>query len=920
MSKRMYGLLLFIVTLFFTINTLADSPRKGLVEEATNTSCAPCAYRNPSFQQWIFNNLDVLVPVVYHAWWPGANDPFYTENTVLMRARIKDYYGIDKIGVPYGLLNGSKIIVGNHPASFLSSIRSSTSPLTITIKEKRNGNSDEVTVTVNSSQAISGKKLRIQVLEYFIRYNAPNKEKEFYWIARKMLPDHNGIDFSIGAGETKEFKQTFNLKSTWKKNQIYIAAFIQDDEDKNVLQAEHNLKVVVPYLFVDKMYLAIDASSSLSKDIEVKNTNSKSIKVKLSIDTKNSFIPSGWKAQLSTPSITIPAKSTKKVQLKVNSNDDAGFSIVHIAAEPVTSNPLKHKTNTNIGVLSNETKYAFFIGINDNAGLALRAIAGNLKYGSKMAAIPMSKDILKSYPMNEKFDLVVLSYDFWHRDYLTYTRTGYSSSLARSLKSMVTAGKKILITGEHNLQSSTKNTTDPEAKSFLTQTLGIGYANNSVLRVRLNSQNKITGIIKFNAKGISGDPIGNGINLTLNDYTHGNDPFIILTDIIKILNPKAKPFLYYDNDKTKTGGVRIENGESKAVFLTFGFEAIKNTTQRNQFMGKILDWLFSSGSSTVGPQIKFSSTKLAFGEVKINKTDEQTLTLSNTGDKDLTIKEISMDSDYDPDGVFTFKSGNTTPITIAPGSSHNVVVSFSPKKAKQYDGMITIKSNSTENSENIVDIKGKGLSTQGPIIASRKKVLDFGRVEKNGKGKIGDVVILNEGTEDIIISKIKFENNDDNVFTFVTGNEATKIEPGKDITITVKFKPTSAKLYTADVVVESNATNHSKFTVRVDGQGFTTGVPEEVTSIDGAITLKATPNPMGAKGIITYTLNTNNTGSFEMYLVDLNGRVVRNFLSGSVSSGTHTLDFDTSSLSSGTYVIIAQHNGSIAKMPMIITK
>jgi hypothetical protein len=104
------------------------------------------------------------------------------------------------------------------------------------------------------------------------------------------------------------------------------------------------------------------------------------------------------------------------------------------------------------------------------------------------------------------------------------------------------------------------------------------------------------------------------------------------------------------------------------------------------------------------------------------------------------------------------------------------------------------------------------------------------------------------------------------------------------------------------------------------GNGFATGVPDEITSNDGVITLKATPNPMGENGTITYSLNTANTGSFRMYLMDMSGRTVMDLVSGSVPSGTHTYEFNTSALSSGTYVIVARHNGSIVNLPIVIAK
>ena len=342
-------------------------------------------------------------------------------------------------------------------------------------------------------------------------------------------------------------------------------------------------------------------------------------------------------------------------------------------------------------------------------------------------------------------------------------------------------------------------------------------------------------------------------------------------------------------------------------------------TQRNNFVGKILDWLFAGGGTTIGPVIEFSTTSLDFDEVKVTKNKTMNLSFTNNGDEDLIISELNFDYDYDPDSVFAFVSTPSLPMTITPGNTSSIEIQFTPKDVATYDGLLTVKSNSISDNEQIIDLSGKGTASQGAVISAKSMTLDFGQVKEND-AKVGDVVIYNTGTEGLNISEISFENNTDNAFSIVTGGDPGTIPAGSDRTITIKFTPPSVGQYSSNLVVKSNAVNEANFKVALVGNGFSTGVPEEVTSKDGAITLKATPNPMGSQGIITYSSKNASTGTFNMYLVDLNGRIVKNLVTGSESAGTHTYDFNTSSLSSGTYVIVAQRNGSTVKLPMIIAK
>jgi hypothetical protein len=56
-----------------------------------------------------------------------------------------------------------------------------------------------------------------------------------------------------------------------------------------------------------------------------------------------------------------------------------------------------------------------------------------------------------------------------------------------------------------------------------------------------------------------------------------------------------------------------------------------------------------------------------------------------------------------------------------------------------------------------------------------------------------------------------------------------------------------------------------------------------------------------------------------MYIVDMNGRKVADLVN-TLTTGSQSLQFDASSINSGTYFIVAGANSSVAKLPFIITK
>lgn len=77
------------------------------------------------------------------------------------------------------------------------------------------------------------------------------------------------------------------------------------------------------------------------------------------------------------------------------------------------------------------------------------------------------------------------------------------------------------------------------------------------------------------------------------------------------------------------------------------------------------------------------------------------------------------------------------------------------------------------------------------------------------------------------------------------------------------------------------------------------------------------PNPFNPSTVISYSLPTPSNVELDVY--DLTGRMVKKLESGLKSSGTHSITFDGSDLSSGLYVYALRANGfsDVKKMTLI---
>lgn len=225
-------------------------PRVALLEEFTNASCGPCAAQNPTFKKFLatLNNKEVI-PLVFRSSWPGR-DPMYSANTVMNDWRVRTYYNV--MGVPFALVDGSPASKG--PSYYegapgdttalsraLANRRKTTSVTLGVMLKNTSGDNYTAEVTLQSQKPFSQKNLRVVVVERKIVYDsAPgtNGEKEFEHVARHIMPSNGGEIVTVTtANSPQKFTFSFTANPGWKKDQLYVIAFLQNDTTKEIIQA-----------------------------------------------------------------------------------------------------------------------------------------------------------------------------------------------------------------------------------------------------------------------------------------------------------------------------------------------------------------------------------------------------------------------------------------------------------------------------------------------------------------------------------------------------------------------------------------------------------------------------------------------------------------------------------------------------------
>ena len=232
-----------MMMILFASSSNAQFVRKVLFEEATNASCGPCAANNPALKAYIDAKGDSIITIKYHASFPGY-DPMYSHNPSQNTERYSNYYGMN--AMPW--LNSDGIINDIWPFSLANlnngfyTRLSVPAPLTVTVVDERiAGDSIRATVNINlPSNLPSGNyKLRVFAIEGWIVYSTPpgsNGETSFEHVFRRAYPNTTGTTFNGLAGN-QQFVFTYKVDPAWNDSSVYTIAFIQNDNNKEVLNS-----------------------------------------------------------------------------------------------------------------------------------------------------------------------------------------------------------------------------------------------------------------------------------------------------------------------------------------------------------------------------------------------------------------------------------------------------------------------------------------------------------------------------------------------------------------------------------------------------------------------------------------------------------------------------------------------------------
>ena len=222
----------------------------------------------------------------------------------------------------------------------------------------------------------------------------------------------------------------------------------------------------------------------------------------------------------------------------------------------------------------------------------------------------------------------------------------------------------------------------------------------------------------------------------------------------------------------------------------------------------------ASGTGIAQTRVISLSGNLDFGDIYVSNSTSLPLTISNSGNSELTFTDIQLPAGFTVDA----SAG-----VLAPGAGTTVTVTFSPTNAAAYNGTLTVNSDATSGT-NTVDLTGNGVNVPTRII-SLSGDLNFGKVTVNTSAQL-TLLLTNSGNADLTFTNIEVPTG------FSVNLTSGVLASGTTTNVTVTFSPTDTNNYGGPITIDSDATAGTNI-VNASGAGTAAIVPTRIIALSG---------------------------------------------------------------------------------------
>ena len=958
--NRLFSIAVFSFALLFSVvGASAQTVTKSILAEYfTNASSSTAASMNPGNMSYFISSLSAanpVIPIVYHYAYRDQNndyldDGIFSSLPASERSVIIDRFNnSNPTAYEHFVAGGNKVGTWDNQTTMKNTIASAkgTGKTTyeLTSSVYLDGDSVRVDASVTSTAAFANKRLYVVLCEAYHWYNqvGTNGEKNFYFVARDFMANtDNGATLISGPanGLVARSYATF-LNPEWYPSMLYAVVFVQDTTTKEVLQAAvstmpsltgvTSVPRVGATINQETSYSLIERNENFTKKVTIRNENNFEMTCKVLM---GGSIPETWQAQLSSNLITIPQNGTADVDIVITPGEAAGYAAITIGVYPVGLDnafplPIAHSEyfmtrNIKLAVFTGTSIVNNYYGALNDLYHAYSIANFNESYQKETAIIPLNEITLTKFPTTNYGCAVFYSDGLLDNSgsvaYSMFLNGGYANEIITMVKDMLNSGKKVWISSwtDHwmGLQSE-----DSDIVDFFENYIGVDITNTPEGNPYYSLAYTTDGYLSFatyEVNGVDGDIIGAGMNENATQLT---SEWTAATFYTCPLAPRdgseAIPFCFMNYDTDQYLGIHKEFGNGKLVYTTIGVEGMSTEQSRTDFIDRILSWLDPLGED--GPRIISDINDVTFLDMEIGQSENQKVKITNSGSEPLVISRYETVGTYAE--LFDLIPPFAQEITLQPEQSMEVTVQFVAENSGSMDATLRFTSNAknapTFDILMLADVKSSGT---GPQITLGATEVDFGTITPKVEAT-QTLKINSTGNEPLIITMVDFEDSR-GVFDYAQGTSfPITVAKGKsyDLVLTAKNNREN-DIYNVNMSILSNAKNTPSAQVLLKCK---TGVNDvnEGTTPDGLFSMKATPNPVSDKSIVTMQLGGSSAKNVNVYVIDVTGMKVAEVYNSVIAPGSSVnADFNAASLVSGKYFVVANVGGTLVQVPVIVTK
>ena len=159
--------------------------------------------------------------------------------------------------------------------------------------------------------------------------------------------------------------------------------------------------------------------------------------------------------------------------------------------------------------------------------------------------------------------------------------------------------------------------------------------------------------------------------------------------------------------------VTVAAGASSAAFTATATAVSTTQTATLTATAGGVSQTFTVLLNTTTPALSLSATSVAFGTEPLNQVATEAVTLTSSGTAPLTIYAVMTGG-----SGFSWQGMGSTPLTLAPGQTANLIITFDPKSASAFSGTATIVDNTSSDTTIPLTGTGQGASPASAAVSA----------------------------------------------------------------------------------------------------------------------------------------------------------------------------------------------------------